>query len=83
MGDKGPTRALTLLRDFYIEAAKEEEGRQATTLKEIKALVNIPANSAERVPLERSASYLGFKLLWATRLFIEGKKFPKGHFIKS
>lgn len=83
MGDQGPTKALALLRDFYMEAAKEEEGKKATTLQEIRTLVNIPANFPERVPLERSALYLGLKLLWATRLFIEGKKFPKGHFIKS
>jgi len=32
------------------------------------------------VPLERCAFYLGLKLVWAAKLFITGKKFPKGAF---
>ena len=37
----------------------------------------MPANFPEREPLERSSTYLGFKLLWITRLFLIGKKFPR------
>jgi hypothetical protein len=72
------------LRDFYIEALTEEQLRsKIVTWEQIKQLVNIPANSSERLPLERSAIYIGLKLIWATKLFIKGNKFPKGKFDKN
>jgi hypothetical protein len=80
MGEQGPVAALKLLKDFYSEALQEEATKKSPTLEEIKNLVNIPANNSERIPLERCASYIGLKLLWATKLFISGKKFPKGAF---
>jgi len=81
-GESGPIQALDTLREFYLDALKEEAhkniGRAPVGLNEIKQLVKIAANSTERLPLERSSYYLGLKLLWATRLIIEGKRFPKG-----
>jgi hypothetical protein len=49
-------------------------------LADVKALVNISSNNLDRIPIEKSSIYLGLKLLWATKLFISGKKFPKGAF---
>ena len=73
MEERGPVQALKYLKDFYTEALQEEEMRKRKfTLEDVKALVNIPANQPERIPLERSATYIGLKLLWATKLFIEG-----------
>jgi hypothetical protein len=72
--------ALKLLKDFYTEALNEEANKKSPSLEEVKTLVNIPANNSERIPLEKCASYIGLKLLWATKLFISGKKFPKGAF---
>jgi hypothetical protein len=40
----------------------------------------MPANLPKREFIERSSTYLGYKLMWATRLFLLGKKFPKGNF---
>lgn len=33
--------------------------------------------------MEQSAQYLGLKLIWSTRCFLLGKKFPRGHFTTS
>jgi len=40
----------------------------------------MPANMPKREFIEKSSAYLGYKLLWAARLFLLGKKFPKGTF---
>lgn len=52
----------------------------SVSLKEIQELENMPANLPKRDFIEKSSTYLGYKLLWATRLFLLGKKFPKGTF---
>lgn len=31
-----------------------------------------------KLEIERSSTYIGYKLLWVIRLFLEGKKFPSG-----
>jgi hypothetical protein len=31
-----------------------------------------------KVEIERSSTYIGYKLLWVIQLFLEGKKFPSG-----
>jgi hypothetical protein len=81
-GEKGPILGLNTLRDFYFDALKEEAHKNANGtkigLKEIKQLVNMSASASERLVLERSSTYQGLKLLWATRLLVEGKRFPKG-----
>ena len=81
-GDSGPCEALLQLRDFYLDIRTEEETKDVpeTTLKELNKLVDMPFNYPERIPLERSSTYIGLKLLWAIRLFLQGKKFPKHHF---
>jgi hypothetical protein len=40
----------------------------------------MPANMPKRDLIEKSSTYLGYKILWAARLFLLGKKFPKGVF---
>lgn len=44
MGQKGPLLSLKLLKDFYLEALRDESESHRTTIDEIKALANIPAN---------------------------------------
>ena len=39
----------------------------------------MPATNVERYQLESSSVYLGYKLLWMTRLFLLGKQFPHDH----
>ena len=33
-----------------------------------------------REVFEKSSAYVGYKLLWAIRLTLLGKRFPKGHY---
>jgi len=42
--------------------------------------MNMPLNSWDRIQIERSACYIGIKLLWIVRMFLIGKKFPSGTF---
>ena len=35
-------------------------------------------NRQMKLEIEHSRTYIGYKLLWVTGLFIEGKKFPSG-----
>lgn len=73
--------ALMQLRDFYLEVRAEEKAKDLhTPLQDLLKLVDMPVNLPDRVPLERSSTYIGLKLLWATRLFLLGIKFPKGNF---
>jgi hypothetical protein len=48
--------------------------------EDLQSLYSMPANFFDRIQLERSSCYLGLKLLWVARLFLSGKKFPKGAF---
>lgn len=36
-------------------------------------------DSIERLRAEKSQYYLGYKILWVIRLFLNGKKFPHGN----
>ena len=42
----------------------------------INRIVNLSADSIERINAEKSQIYLGYKILWMIRLFLNGKKFP-------
>lgn len=34
---------------------------------------------ALKLEIERSSTYIGYKILWVVKLFLEGKKFPQGN----
>jgi hypothetical protein len=59
---------------LYKNAIKANPG----SLKEIKKITDLPPDSIERLKTEKSALYLGYKLLWVIRLLINGKRFPQG-----
>ena len=40
--------------------------------------VDFKENRRKKLEIEHSRTYIGYKLLWVTSLFIEGKKFPSG-----
>jgi len=46
---------------------------------DLLALQELPYPSPQRLDLERSQIYLGYKILWSLSLFITGKKFPSGN----
>jgi hypothetical protein len=45
---------------------------------DIHMLKDVPYDSTEKQQIERSQTYLGYKILWILNLFINGKKFPSG-----
>lgn len=49
------------------------------TPEQIKAIKDLSPDSIERQTAERSQRYLGYKVLWAIRLFLNGKRFPFGN----
>ena len=65
---------LTLLQ-LYRDAKRSNPG----TLDEIRCVKDLSPDSQERLRAEKSQIYLGYKILWAIRLFLNGKKFPSGN----
>lgn len=37
------------------------------------------ADKDRKYEIEKSAFYIGYKLLWIIQLFLKGKKFPQGN----
>lgn len=64
------------LMQLYRDAKRNNPG----SLEEIRCIKDLPADSEERLSAEKSQIYLGYKILWAIRLFLNGKKFPHGSF---
>lgn len=50
------------------------------TYDDLFKLKDLAADMHYREVYERSAAYIGYKLLWAIRLTLLGKRFPKGHY---
>lgn len=48
--------------------------------EELANLKNFEADMQFREVYEKSAVYIGYKLLWVIRLTLLGKRFPKGHY---
>lgn len=69
MGMDGPINAIKLLRDFY------QRAEQRASPDQIKSLTAEDDNQTKQ-----SKEYIGLKLIWFLRLFIEGKKFPRGSY---
>lgn len=41
-------------------------------------LKEAPYESIDKQQIERSQTYLGYKILWILNLFLDGRKFPSG-----
>jgi hypothetical protein len=79
--EQGPLQAMTQLKDFYLDTLTNELcGEQLIHKDDLEALRQMPANLFDRILLERSSCYLGYKLLSTAQLFLSGKKFPRGIF---
>jgi hypothetical protein len=63
------------LLNLYSQAKDENPG----TMDEIRAIRDLSPDSIERIRAEKSHLYLGYKILWVIRLFLNGKKFPSGN----
>jgi len=46
--------------------------------KDIRHLNLLAVSSIERMPIERSSMYIGYKLFWIIRRLMRGKQFPGG-----
>jgi hypothetical protein len=46
--------------------------------EDIKRLSELAVSSVERMPIERSSIYIGYKLFWIIRRLMRGKQFPGG-----
>lgn len=46
---------------------------------DLQMLRELDYNSPDKREIEKSNIYLGYKILWVIRLFIDGKKFPQGN----
>jgi len=47
-------------------------------LIDIQNLKEFPYDSKEKEKVEKSQIYLGYKILWVIRMFLNGLKFPHG-----
>ena len=83
-GKEGILEALSMLKHFYLTFKEEESMKlnimEVPTTSDLVDLKSMKANLPKREIIERSSIYVGYKLLWAIRLLLLGKKFPKGHF---
>lgn len=48
-------------------------------MEEVRCIKDLSADSIERIQAEKSHLYIGYKILWVIRLFLNGKKFPHGN----
>jgi hypothetical protein len=65
-----------LFLDTFTEEAQSDTQYIKDDLLDLRTML---ATDVERIPLESSSVYLGLKLMWTTRLYLLGKKFPLGH----
>ena len=81
-GETGAVMSVQRLKDFYliVKAEEEKSGSKHITLKDLDKLKDMPMSFPERLPLEKSSTYIGVKLMWIIRQFLLGHKFPKGLF---
>jgi len=47
-----------------VKAEEEKSGSKHITLKDLEKLREMPMSFPERLPLEKSATYIGVKLMW-------------------
>jgi hypothetical protein len=43
---------------------------------EVKAPSEVGLSKKEKMEIEHSQTYIGYKLMWVMKMFLEGKKFP-------
>jgi len=55
------------------------EAKNPGTFEELKQITELSSDSLEGLRAQKSQLYLGYKILWAIRLFLNGKKFPSGN----
>lgn len=74
-----PVKLIRHLLEIYRKANDANKG----SVEEIASIKDMNAESSERLKIEKSAVYMGYKILWIIRLFLNGKKFPYGNLPKA
>lgn len=69
------THVILALLELYRQAKETNPG----SLEELRQIDSLTPDSIERLRAEKSQIYLGYKILWVIRLFLNGKKFPEGN----
>jgi hypothetical protein len=54
--------------------------KELTKKIDLKILKDEFANKEEKRAAEKSHKYIGYKLLWVLKLFLNGRKYPQGYF---
>jgi hypothetical protein len=71
---------LFSLYDLYKRATDEQKRRASIfDLQRLRETVNKPNTEEQQRKIEKSQVYLGYKLFWVIRLYLNGKKFPQGN----
>jgi hypothetical protein len=73
--DASCIHVLLALLELYRQAKERNPG----SMEEIRCIRDLSPDSIERITAEKSHLYLGYKILWVIRLFLNGKKFPHGN----
>ena len=68
-------QVIFVILNLYRKAKESNPG----SLEEIRSIRDLSPDSIERLKAEKSQLYLGYKVLWIIRLFLNGKKFPQGN----
>ena len=61
------------LFDLYKKASSK---KNQASLIDLTTLKEATYDSQDKRQIEKSQIYLGYKILWVIRLFLNGKKFP-------
>ena len=70
-------QVIFVMLNLYRQAKDSNPG----SLEEIRSIRDLSPDSIERLNAEKSQIYLGYKILWIIRLFLNGKKFPQGNIV--
>ena len=70
------TKHSTIL--FEPNALDEHAPGSAERERLVEELKRQKEQRASKLELERSKTYVGYKLMWVMRMFLQGKKFPAG-----
>ena len=49
------------------------------SFEQLRQIKSLSPDSIERLRAEKSQLYIGYKVLWVIRLFLNGKMFPQGN----
>lgn len=58
---------------------KKSSKKNNVSMIDLQMLREFDYDAEEKKQVEQSQIYLGYKILWIIRLFIDGKKFPQGN----